>query len=67
MFAREIYDTILDGSLEEESMGQIFNSICCSWNYKRYEEEIYIKATKILKKEYDLDMEELKQICSKNI
>ena len=67
LFAREIQLTIDDGSFENETLDIILNSIEVTYDQHKYKKEVYKETAKILKNEYDLDMEELKQICRKKI
>jgi hypothetical protein len=67
LFAREIQFTIDDGSFRSETLDRILNSIDVSWDIDKYRNSVYKLTEKILKEEYDLNMEDLKSICSKNI
>lgn len=66
-FAREIFETINDGSFENETFERIFNASTDTWVCNNYLNQIYKKTEDILKKEYDLDMNELEEKISKNI
>jgi hypothetical protein len=66
-FAREIFDTINDGSFENETLEKIFNASRDSWVCDNYINQIYKKAEVLLKDEYDLDMNELEEKLGKNI
>lgn len=66
-FAREIFETINDGSFENETFERIFNASTDAWVCNNYLNQIYKKTEDILKKEYDLDMNELEEKLNKNI
>ncbi|MDD3453533.1 MAG: hypothetical protein PHN42_04630 [Bacilli bacterium] len=66
-FAREIYETINDGSFENETFEKIFNASTNTWICDKYINQIYKKTEVLLKDEYDLDMNELEERISKNI
>jgi len=67
LFAREIFETMKDESFKDETLERILNSIDITWNIENYRNDIYKLTEKILKDEYDLDLNYLSELLSKNI